>query len=462
MTQTINSKSVDDGKDNPESWPNPRYAWYVVFVLTGAYTLSFIDRQIISLLVGPIKADLEITDFQISLLQGLAFAFFYTILGLPLGRLADRKNRRWLIAIGVFSWSVATMACGLAKNFTQLFIARIGVGVGEATISPCSYSIISDYFPKEKLSRAISVYFMGVYLGIGLAYILGGAVIGMVNTADLVSIPILGEFSAWQATFIAVGAPGILYSLFILTIKEPKRRGMMVAEKTEKANPTNQIELKTALTYMLSRWRFYVLLSAGLGFHALLGYGMGAWGPEYFIRTFDIGRSDLGYIYGIIVLIFSTSGVYCGGWLADILSARGRKDAQIRAIIIGLILALPATIIFPLINDFYTSLAVFSVGAFFMSFPYGVGAAAIQTVTPNQMRGLVSALYLFLINMIGMAFGPSVVAAFTDFLFMDTQKLGWSLTATAALSLPIALILVIYCRKAFIQSLDEMKNWTTS
>ena len=459
-----NGTSALDGNAvaKEEPWPNPRYAWFVVIILTGAYTLSFIDRQIISLLVGPIQADLDITDFQVSLLQGFAFALFYTILGLPLGRLADRKSRRWLIAIGVFFWSIMTIACGLAKNYASLFLARIGVGIGEATISPCSYSIISDYFPKEKLSRAISVYFMGVYLGVGLAYILGGVVIDMVASVGQVSLPIVGDISAWQAAFIAVGAPGLIYTFIILLIKEPKRRGLMATNKKENNKPDNSIDIKTAVHYMLSRWRFYVMLSAGLGFHALLGYGTGAWAPEFFIRTFDVPRSELAYLYGVIVLVFSTSGVYCGGWLADMMNSRGYKDGQIRTIIIGLIIALPATAIFPLIDDYYTSITVFTISAFFMSFPYGVGAAAIQTVTPNQMRGLVSALFLFLINIIGMGFGPSVVASFTDFLFADPQMVNWSLSLTAMVALPISLAMIIYCRKPFLKSLEEAKQWSSN
>ena len=457
------SVTTQPTKSIEEPWPNPRYAWFVVIILTGAYTLSFIDRQIIALLVGPIQDDLKISDFQISLLQGFAFAVFYTILGLPLGRLADKKNRRWLIAIGVFFWSLMTMACGLAKNFYSLFLARMGVGIGEATISPCSYSIISDYFPREKLSRAISVYFMGVYLGAGLAYIVGGMVIDMVSNVDKIALPVVGDISAWQITFIVVGAPGLIYAFIIFLIKEPKRRGLMTQEAKEgeaDKKTSNEVTLKTAINFMLARWKFYILLSTALGFHALLGYGTASWAPEYFIRTFGIERSDLAYTYGMIVLVFATSGVYFGGWLADMLNSRGHKDGQIKAIIISLVISLPLTIIFPLIDNYNMALVVFAASAFAMGFPYGVGAAAIQVVTPNQMRGLVSAIFLFMINIIGMGAGPSVVAAFTDFVFMDQYKLGWSLAATATFALPISLFLVLSCRKTFLTSLEQSKAWS--
>lgn len=461
--QNETTQSLDQPSQfTEEAWPNPRYAWFVVIILTGAYTLSFIDRQIISLLVGPIQADLKITDFEMSLLQGFAFALFYTIIGLPLGRLADRTNRRWLVAIGVFFWSLMTMACGLAKSYSMLFLARMGVGIGEATISPCSYSIISDYFPREKLSRAISVYFMGVYLGAGLAYIVGGFVIDMVSGMDKISLPMVGDISAWQVTFLAVGAPGLLYAFIIFLIKEPKRRGLITQEvkdsKGEKKS-SNEVTLTMAFKFMFARWRFYILLSTALGFHALLGYGTGSWAPEYFIRTFAVDRSDLAYLYGTIVLIFATSGVYFGGWLADILNSRGHKDGQIKAIIIGLIASMPLTMIFPLIDDYNLAMVVFAASAFVMGFPYGVGAAAIQVVTPNQMRGLVSAVFLFLINIIGMGLGPTVVASFTDFVFMDQYKLGYSLVATAAFALPISLIMVLACRKTFLECLEQSNEW---
>ena len=190
-----------------------------------AYTNSFIDRQILTLLVEPIREDLGITDTQISLLAGLAFSVFYTVMGLPLARLADQSNRKRIITFGITGWSFMTAMCGAAQNFWQLFLARIGVGVGEATLSPAAFSIISDYFPKDRIARAFSVYSMGVYFGVGLAMMIGGLVIQAVSNAPPVDLPAIGRVRSWQLTFFIVGMLGLPILLLLFTIREPLRRG---------------------------------------------------------------------------------------------------------------------------------------------------------------------------------------------------------------------------------------------
>lgn len=206
-------------------WPSPLRAWIVVGLLMVAYTSSFIDRQIMSLLVEPIRADLGITDTQFSLLAGLAFSIFYSVMGLPLGWLADRMSRRMIILVGMIAWSIMTALCGLATSFLALFIARVGVGIGEAALSPAAYSLISDYFPPERRARAISAYAMGPYLGSGLALIIGGQVIEAASRMGPFTIEGLGTFAPWQAVFFAVGLPGVIIALLFLLIREPERRG---------------------------------------------------------------------------------------------------------------------------------------------------------------------------------------------------------------------------------------------
>ena len=209
-----------------DDYPKPLYSWYVVGILMLAYTNSFIDRQILSLLIEPIQRDLEINDTQISLLAGLAFAIFYTVMGVPIARLADQKNRRTIILWGISIWSILTATCGLAKNFWHLFFSRMGVGVGEATLSPAAMSMISDYFPVTKIARAISIYSMGVYFGAGLALIIGGLVVKLVSETENIVIPFIGEVFSWQITFFYVGLMGLPIFLLLLTIKEPRRRGI--------------------------------------------------------------------------------------------------------------------------------------------------------------------------------------------------------------------------------------------
>ncbi|MCI0489999.1 MAG: MFS transporter, partial [Blastocatellia bacterium] len=208
--------SVDESK---ASEPSLRYAWYVVIILMVCYTLSFIDRQILSLLVKPIQRDLGINDTEMGLLQGAAFGIFYTLLGLPMGWLADRISRRNLIAVGVFFWSLTTALCAVAKSFGSLFFARMGVGVGEATLAPSAFSMISDYFPKERLGTALSVYAMGIFIGSGLANIVGGTVVGSVVDMPAVDLPVIGTIASWRLTFLIVGLPGILVGLLLYSAR---------------------------------------------------------------------------------------------------------------------------------------------------------------------------------------------------------------------------------------------------
>ena len=212
--------SENNTQQNP-AYPNPAYAWYVVCILTIAYMFSFLDRQILALLVEPIRADLNISDTQMSLLQGLAFGIFYTLLGIPIGRLADRRSRRSIIAIGISIWCVMTAACGLAKNFGQLFLARVGIGIGEATLNPSAYSLISDYFPREKRARPMSFYNMGVSLGAGTAMVLGGQIISWVFSQPQPVLPLVGTLFHWQVVFIMVGLPGLLIAFLMVTVREP-------------------------------------------------------------------------------------------------------------------------------------------------------------------------------------------------------------------------------------------------
>ncbi|MCS5575183.1 MAG: MFS transporter, partial [Pseudomonadales bacterium] len=232
-------------------YPPAGRAWYMVILLTALYMLSFLDRTIIVLLVEPIKADLGLTDTELSLLYGLAFAVFYTFLGIPIARLADRKSRRVIIMVGVSIWSLATAVCGLAKNFGQLFAARVSVGVGEASLSPAAYSMISDSFPTEQRAAAMSVYTMGLYLGVGFALILGGVVIDWVGEGTLTEVPVLGLLAPWQLTFMIVGLPGLLLALMMLTVTEPARR--------QSTAETSNISLTYAFKWFAVRWRFFIV-----------------------------------------------------------------------------------------------------------------------------------------------------------------------------------------------------------
>jgi MFS family permease len=273
------SPGIDTSTEEPYSLT---YAWYVVGVLTFVYVFSFIDRQILNLLVRPIRRDLGISDTQMSLLMGLSFAVFYTFFGIPLGRLADSKSRRTIIAIGFAFWSLFTAGCGLARNFTQMLLLRMGVGVGEAALSPSAFSIISDYFPPKRRATAISVYSMGIYIGSGLAFIIGGTVAGFASQQEIWQLPLIGDTRPWQVVFFIVGLPGVFLSLLMYTVREPARRGMRVISNAEGKQVAAQVPMKEVFGYLWqNRWTF---ICHNVGF-ALLSFSSYGSRPSSFAIT---------------------------------------------------------------------------------------------------------------------------------------------------------------------------------
>ncbi len=438
-------------RDNEEDWAPSAYSWYVTIFLTLAFALAYIDRQVISLLVGPIKEDLGLNDVEISLLGGLAFVLFYTFMGIPLGRLTDRTHRIRLIAAGMFFWSLMTMACGLARSFTQLFLARVGVGVGEATLSPAALSIIADYFPRKKLGTASSVYLTGSWIGTGLAFILGGLVIDFVGDAETVPVWLLGDIKPWQLVFIVVGAPGIAFSLFTLTIREPLRRNRIKAEG-------DAVPIPDVAKYLWVRRRFYLLHFIGFGLFVAFGIGVAFWTIEYFVRTFEVERSWISYRYGALAVIFGASGALSAGVISDACERRGLKTAKLFVPLIGMCLMLPLGLSLAVVPNVLVGLAVISMMTFFTSFPYGPAAAAIQVVTPNEMRGVAVGVYLFIANSLGLVIGPTVIAMFTEFVFGDPNQLSAALSLAALVLVPTAILSIAFCWKAYGEQLEQQEN----
>lgn len=419
---------------NELPWPRPAYSWYVVAVLMLAYTNSFIDRQILSLLIEPIRHDLQISDTQVSLLAGLAFTIFYTLMGVPIARLADQRNRRTIIAIGIASWSLMTATCGLAKNFFHMFMARVGVGVGEATLSPAAMSMISDYFPREKLARAISIYSMGVYFGAGLALVIGGYVIKVVTEAGNVVLPVVGEVFPWQMTFFLVGLLGIPVVLLVMTIKEPVRRGLAKKGSLE-AKKASSIPVLLAFlrkNRMTVTWHFLAFSFIGIGIA-----GFWVWTPTFFIRTFGWEAHKIGFIYGIILFLGGTSGVYAGGFLADWLQKHGREDAILRAAFFSAVLIVPFAVATPLMPHPWLAVAGLAITSFLMGMPQGLPAAALQVITPNALRAQMTALYFLVGNFIANGFGPTLYALVTDYVFADPMMLRYSMASVSIVVLPM-------------------------
>jgi MFS family permease len=419
-----------------------RYAWYVVIVLTVLYMLSFVDRTILSLLVGSIKRDLGISDTRIGLLQGLSFALFYTVMGLPLGRMADTRSRRNLIAAGVVIWSLFTSFCSAAKSFWALFLTRIGVGIGEAGLSPAAYSLIADYFPAERLGVAISVYYMGVFLGSSLALLVGGIVVDTMSRIHTVTLPLLGTIASWRVTFLIVGLPGLLFALLVYTIKEPLRRNMLKSAQGH----AERLSFGQSFKQMRLRWQSLGGISLAMVFQSMANYALVSWGPTYFLRVHGWTPGQSGRALAGILLIAGCGGMYTGGRLSDHWQRRGLDEAPMRVMVIGAALTIVLLPVGMLLSDVRWTLAFLYAGVFALALPMGISAAALQRIFPNQVRGVVSALYLFILNIGGQSLGPLLPGVFNDYLFHNGKMIGYSLAITmgGAAVLMLATLLAAY------------------
>lgn len=428
------------------------YRWYVVFVLFLAYTFSAIDARVLTLLVGPIKKDLGLSDFEISLLQGFAFAILYSLAAIPIGRFVDTSPKRTrLVVWGVLFWSAMTMVCGTVRSFGLLFAARVGVGVGEATLSPSAYSLISDYFERSKRALAISFYAIGYPIGSGLALIVGAALLHYFSQPGNGDLGWLGAHQPWQMVFIAVGLPGILVALLVMTIREPKRQEM--ASGHSAAMP-----LREVFAFIRERWQLYGMLIGSTALIALLAIGTSVWYPTFLIRTYGMTTSEVGFYFGTLMLVCGTIGTIFGGWFAGRLVQKGQADANMKVVLVATILKGLPLIIGPLMPTPTLALFFMAIGTLVGQASQGVILAAIQDVTPNQLRGQVTALTLLGVNLIGMGLGGSVIAAITQFGFGDENALRYSIAITGAAVLPMIVVLILVGMPAYRRGLAEMSR----
>ena len=453
-------KSVTDAKSiaQADEYPSSGQANYLLGLMFLAYVVSFIDRQVLGVLVGPIKADLDLSDFQFSLLQGAAFAILYSVMAIPLGRLTDTKNRKLIVAIGVFGWSLMTVGCGMAKNFGQLFVMRMGVGVGEAALSPAAYSMIADSFTREKLTRAMAIYKAGLYVGGGLALVLGGYIYDYYDAIPSLSFPLLGAINAWQATFVSVGLPGLLLSFMILFIKEPTRKGMIrAADGTQPAS----LKIREVFAFMFIEHRqLYISLFVGCSILAIVGAGYSSWFTEMLIRNFSLQRSHAGSLVGSVIIFSGLLGVFSGPVFVGYFQRRNFADSNMRVLMFLSIALIPTSIAAPQMSSHVMALVLLSVTVFFQASYMGVAAAAVQMVTPNQMRGQATAVYMFATNMLGLALGSTMVAVLTDFVFVDEGALMHSLSLISAVLLPMAAWIFWRGLNAFSAAIKKSEDWS--
>ncbi len=424
--------------------PTLAYACYVLFVLMICYTLSFIDRQILSLLVGPIKRDLGISDTRVGLLQGLAFALFYTSLGIPIGHLADTRSRRTLISIGVLFWSLATGLCAGARSFGSLFLARMGVGVGEATLAPGAFSLITDYFSRQRLGRALSVYSMGIFIGSGLALLVSGSVVQATARMPAIELPVLGVVASWRLTFLIVAAPGLIIAAWVATIREPLRRNLLLAADGRPAT----LSVRQVIDQVRVRWQSIIGISVGMVFQSTCTYGLTAWTPAFLQRVHGWTPGEVGRTLGLLIVVFGCLGMYVGGALTDRWRQAGMRDAPLRVAVIS---AIGAGILFVIAlttaSSAAVTLALFAPALVFLGLPMGVSYAALQWILPNQVRGQISALFLLILNLGGITLGPLVPALFSDYVFQSEQMIGVSLGISIGVaSLLMMVTFLLTCR----------------
>ncbi|WP_337185290.1 MFS transporter [Phenylobacterium sp.] len=424
------------------------YAWYVVAILLVAYTLSFIDRMILSLLVGPIRADLGISDTQMSLLMGFAFAVFYSVLGVPLGWMADRGSRKRLIVAGIAAWSVMTAVCGFARGYAGLFLARIGVGVGEATLSPAAYSMLGDYFPRERLGRAMAVYSIGVPLGSGIALVAGAIVVRYVTEGAAVDLPFVGALEPWRLTFLIVGLPGLLLAgLVALTVREPARTGAAVAATG-----------REFLAFFRSRRAALSAHFAGMALVALVMYGAMAWIPQFLHRTYGMPVPEAGLWFGAATAIGGAAGLLLGGWMADALYRRGYKDAHLRVIRLNAVILLPLFVGMALAPSRELALGLMILSMLLGTIHGGVAGAGLQMITPSRLRARVVAVYFLVANLVGLGMGPTAMALVTDLVFGRDDALRYGIAIVTAAALPVSAVILSLGLKAFARAAEQAET----
>ncbi len=410
------------------------YLVWVLFVFTVASTLSIIDRQIINVMIGPIKRDLGgISDTQVSLIMGFAFAFFYTLMTFPAGRLSDRFHRIRIMSAGIAAWSFMTMLCGLAHQYWQLFLARMGVGVGEATLGPASNSALADYFSPAQLPIAIGVVAAAPFIGQGLANIAGGPLIDYLESTPNYVAPIIGEVFSWQMVLIIVGAPGLLVALLMWGLTEPQR-------KNKQRTDGQAVPLTEVWTFILERRTFFFLVFLGYLCLATQGWSLFSWIVEFYVRNHGWTRTEIGLSYGSIAMIVGIAGSIAGGFLASLYIRKGRADGTLRVVWLSTLILLPLATGLTLTSDAHLGLGLLIPVTFCMSMPPGLIIATLQTISPNELRGQMVAFYLIAVNFLSYSFAPSLPAILSDFVFESELALGQSISTLAVFNYTIASI----------------------
>ena len=430
-------------------YPDRKYAWFVVFVLVLASLIAFIDRQVVAIVVEPMKEDLGVGDTQIGWLYGV-FAVFYAFAALPIATLADRKSRKHVIAIGIFLWSLMTIACGLTQSYWHILLARIGVGVGEATLLPSTTSLIGDYFPRKDIPLALSIFQMGPIIGTGIAFVIGGLVLDLVEQIDPLVLPVVGALKPWQQTFVYLGIPGLFFAGFFLLIREPIRRPSTIDQDTP----------ETQQLFNFYRQNLHTILYHHLGFISLIltGYAFVFWTVTFFVRVHGVPAAEASQTFGWIFIVFGPMGPILVAFIARKLSERGHQDANISAGMIGGMLTIPTILAIQLAPDATWAFILYGPALMMLNSPFGIAAGALPVITPPHLRARVAAVYM-LCGAIGMMFGPPLAGAFNEFVFPGPEGVRLSMITMTTFFGIVGVVFLWMGRKHYAISMTKADEW---
>ncbi len=417
--------------------------WYMVGLLMLVQVVSYVDRFLPSLLAPAIKADLHLSDFQLGLLLGPAFAIFYVAVGLPFGWAADRTSRRGVLAFGIAVWSLMTSAASLAFSFGPLFAARLGVGFGEAAVAPCAVSLISDRFDRTRRPRAISVYMAGSFIGAGSAFLFGGPLVHAIEAAP----PLVAGMRPWQSVFLLMGLPGLALALAMFSFAEPLR-----AELTRTASGT----MAGALRYIAIRWRAFGTLFVGSACVVTLG-SLSLWNVALFQRTWGWNVGQVGVATGLLFFTAGPLGTVAGVWLTQRLIGQGRRDATLRALIAGLLIGAPGFILFPLAPSAGLGLCGMFLAFTGQAMATAAGPVSLSFLAPGQIRSKATAVYYLVISLAGQLLGPPPVGWMVD-RFGHPAALRYAVSIEAAVVSVPALLLLALGLKAFRARAEELER----
>ena len=415
----------------PATPPSFRAGWYTVWATAAVAVLSQVDRGILALFVQPMKRDFGLSDTEVSILLGFAFTAFYVVGGPPLSRLADNGVRKTVISGCLATWSVATAACGIAQNFWAFFAARAVIGGTEAGCGPASMSMISDAVPRRRLPLAYAIYNSGFLGGQALSLVIGGVLIGLLAGVAPIHIAGIGTIFNWQLVFIMLGIPGIVIAgLFLITVREPPRRGTT----RPKGYP-----LREVVGFVVANRAYHLPFLTAALLATFQVYGLIAWTPAFFERTYGWGPATIGPLLGVVTLVTQTIGLFAGARLAEVLGRR-YDDANMRVYFLAFTLGLPFGVIGPLMPTPWMALGCFAFGYLLSAMASPVFSAALQVTTPNEMRSQVTALYFIVANAIAGSLGPTVIALLTDFVAGSEAHLRYVLSGYRLVLGPLAAV----------------------